>query len=501
MKLMIADDEEYSREGIRDLIEWKQYGIREVMLARDGNEALTIAKWFTPDIIITDIKMPRRDGIDFAKEIIRILPCCKIIFISGYVEVDYFKSALQLNVIDYIVKPLNKEQLKDAVEKAVEGIKQQQHLNEIRVDNLEMKKVKLLQILLCAQSDEEWVKKLCQEIDFPMKGSFICMVIRKNGYNGRRAEVLHWINQIMAKYKNSYLLDYVENTGYVVVVHNKNKGLLKERIHEILREEGIALGIGIAVGSIFSVNQSYISAIRAIEQHFFESEKRLYELTEEMMIPKNLDYSLYNQFTALLNEDSSELRPWFQNIICEINHSKRYRKNNIIAMFTSFLTYILNERKGIITYLQGINSPKDIETYIQRVESFKQIEELVEMVLDAMEAEKNNKNGYSWTVQNILKYIDENYSNSELSVQEIADYVHLSTTYLSIVFKKEVKVTLKHYLSNYRLEKAKKMLRNENYKITDVAEQCGYANANYFARVFKESEDMTPVEYREKVIK
>ena len=104
MKLMIVDDEEYTREGIRDSFEWSELGIQEIMLARNGKEALTIAKWFFPDIILTDIKMPQKDGIEFTEEIVRLFPECRILFMSGYVEVEYFKSALKLDVIDYIEK-------------------------------------------------------------------------------------------------------------------------------------------------------------------------------------------------------------------------------------------------------------------------------------------------------------------------------------------------------------------------------------------------------------
>ena len=99
MKLMIVDDEEYTREGIRDSFEWSELGIQEIMLARNGKEALTIAKWFIPDIILTDIKMPQKDGIEFTEEIVSRFPNCRILFMSGYVEVEYFKSALKLDVM------------------------------------------------------------------------------------------------------------------------------------------------------------------------------------------------------------------------------------------------------------------------------------------------------------------------------------------------------------------------------------------------------------------
>lgn len=170
MKLMIVDDEEYTREGIRDSFEWSELGIQEIMLARNGKEALTIAKWFFPDIILTDIKMPQKDGIEFTEEIVRLFPECRILFMSGYVEVEYFKSALKLDVIDYIEKPIDKDRLWKAMEKAVDFIQKNRKIEEIKIDNQEMKKVRLLQALISTEPDENWLLHACEEVGFPQRG-------------------------------------------------------------------------------------------------------------------------------------------------------------------------------------------------------------------------------------------------------------------------------------------------------------------------------------------
>lgn len=167
-------------------------------------------------------------------------------------------------------------------------------------------------------------------------------------------------------------------------------------------------------------------------------------------------------------------------------------------MFSSLLQVAVQERKGILSHLEGIYQIEDIDKRIRYMDSFAEIKMFVLMFLDAFEKETEVKNSYSWVVQRIIDYVEKHIENPELSVQEIADHVSLSSTYISILFKKEVQVTLKQYISNIRMDKAKKMLRSECYKITEIAEKCGYANANYFSRAFRKSEDMTPVEYREK---
>ena len=84
MRLLIADDEDYAREGLIESIPWEKYGIDEIMQAKDGREALTISGWFRPDIVLTDIRMPKLNGLEFAERLIRQCPDSKLLFMSGY---------------------------------------------------------------------------------------------------------------------------------------------------------------------------------------------------------------------------------------------------------------------------------------------------------------------------------------------------------------------------------------------------------------------------------
>lgn len=103
---------------------------------------------------------------------------------------------------------------------------------------------------------------------------------------------------------------------------------------------------------------------------------------------------------------------------------------------------------------------------------------------------------YSKVVRGVIDYIDSHYTHANLGIEDIAEYMHLSSAHLSVLFKQETGATIKQYISDYRLELSKKMLANEHYKINEIAELCGYSNANYFAKVFKAANDQSPVEYR-----
>ena len=126
------------------------------------------------------------------------------------------------------------------------------------------------------------------------------------------------------------------------------------------------------------------------------------------------------------------------------------------------------------------------------------MELFLDEILAWIQTQSEEKAGYSRIVQGAIDYVAQHFGEKDLSVAQIADCLHFSPAYLNVLFKQEMKMTIKQYLSAYRLERAKLMLEKDFYKVTEIAEKCGYANANYFAKVFREATGMTPMEYRKR---
>lgn len=119
-KLLIVDDEDITREGIVERICWNEFGIDQIEQADDGVNALRKAAEFVPDIILTDVRMPRMDGIDLSIKLRELYPDCVIIFMSGYTDTVYLKSAIRLKAVNYLEKPINLQELNQAIKTAVE---------------------------------------------------------------------------------------------------------------------------------------------------------------------------------------------------------------------------------------------------------------------------------------------------------------------------------------------------------------------------------------------
>ena len=119
INLLIVDDEIFTREGLLEMLPLDQLGITETRQAFDGIDALNVAKDFEPNILLTDVRMPRMNGIELAFEIRKLYPECSIIFMSGYSDKEYLKSAIALKAITYVEKPIELDELEDAIKSAI----------------------------------------------------------------------------------------------------------------------------------------------------------------------------------------------------------------------------------------------------------------------------------------------------------------------------------------------------------------------------------------------
>lgn len=134
MKVLIVEDEVLTREGLLMSIPWEELGIKEVLTAEDGEEGLERAAVQEPDIVMTDVRMPRMDGITMAFEIRKKNKKCRFIFVSGYCDKDYLKSAIHLSAVNYIEKPIEIEEVIAALKQAMKQIMEQRRQEEIEAE-------------------------------------------------------------------------------------------------------------------------------------------------------------------------------------------------------------------------------------------------------------------------------------------------------------------------------------------------------------------------------
>lgn len=502
MKILIADDEDYSREGLIESIDWDEFGIDEIMQAVNGQEALKISKWFQPDIVITDIRMPKMDGIDFATELLENNKDSKIIFISGYMEIEYLKSAIRLSAVDFIEKPIELSVLKKALSKSVNEIKQRQKSKEAEENHRDIQQQTLVSLLCSKEADTMTIQKLAKEAAFPLNTSYVCVVMqlsnRNPGQNTDFGDVLEILQSRQGKAVGKYDRDK-KQFQMILSYREKEQYHLMPIYNELMENFPLVkIGVGVEAEDYKSIYNSYRTAVAAVNCAFYENEKRFFQIDEGIQQRRTIEPGVYGEFLQILSAQPHLLREWFQTLFGELRKSKYCQKEQVYTLMVSLLTAIYRKYPELYGWHAGINSEEQIQVFLYDLENLQEIEEFLDAVLSWMQEREQEKAGYSRIIRGALDYVAQHFHEENLSVVQIAEHLHFSPAYLNVLFKQEMKITIKQYLSNYRLERAKKLLERDFDKITEIAEKCGYANANYFAKVFREATGMTPAEYRKK---
>lgn len=501
MKILIADDEDYTREGLIDEIDWETFGIDEIMQAANGEEALKIVKWFRPDIVLSDIRMPKIDGIAFAEELLRMVPQSKLIFISGYVETEYLKSAIRLSVIDYIEKPIDVEQVRKALQRAVDEITKEKKTKEADESSREFRQQRLFELLTRRDNDSGTVEKLAAKVGFPLSGEYVCLAVqfpRVRESTGRELEqVLEMVSGIEGKaigvWQESFylevLLSYPERFRYRLAP-------LYQRILE--RWPDCRLAVGIPADDCRNIYNSCRTARAAMNCAFYQTDRRLFEIDDAILQKRFMEPGIYGAFLRVLPEGPQAMAEWFRSLFEDLFSRKYYQKEQVYTLMISLLTAVFRQYPSSYEVVPEAEAEEQLQQLVLNMDSLEEIREFTEKILGCVKEREEALSGYGRVIRGVLDYIAAHYGEVNLSTAQIAEAFHFSSAYMNVLFKQEMKVTLKQYLSSYRLEKAKRLLDQEYMRITEIAERCGYTNASYFAKVFRDATGMTPLEYREK---
>ena len=498
MRLLIADDEDYAREGLIESIPWEKYGIDEIMQAKDGREALTISGWFRPDIVLTDIRMPKLNGLEFAERLIRQCPDSKLLFMSGYMEIEYLKKAISLDAVEFVEKPIELDKVEQAVKKAVTFVREKELFEKKEGQWQKLERQRLLNMLKLKTKDKALIEKLCREVGFPEKAGYLPAVLwNKNEENAGELEPL--AAEFWKDTGIDYLLTMLDRGKYLFL--GAFGAFQQSRIREKCREmaglkEGLCLGIGFETDNLMAVAASSEIALLNAEQSFFKSERRIFEIEDGIPEMKKLNPGLYAEFDRILKEDAGEVTAWLHELAEKICGEGFYRQEDIVMLMSAFARLLIQEKNALLLSVEGIDTEEDAEQKIREASSMAEVMELFDRLLEAFGIHREQETQYSRLVRDTIAYIEQHCREAELSVTDIAADMHFSAAHLNVLFRKETGVTVKQYISDYRLNLSKKLLCNPHIKVSEIAERCGYSNANYFSKVFRASENMTPVEYR-----
>lgn len=521
MNLLIVDDEPRTRNGLVSLIQKSSISI-DIQTAAGSEEALSVVKTFLPDILITDIRMPlQADGIMLAENVSKLFPNCQIIFISAYSDKEYLKSAISLKAIRYIEKPIVPAELLEALREAIH-IKKKNELSMEKelfleqhwdvyaekialqllfpdIDPVYLDKLKLFYPAFCGQ--QYYFTLICQLhyrkasadslFDFP--GLF--KDILNNGYTclfAPKKEDLYIIHLCIQNPENELCYQSLANR------------LFEELRQRLSSAADIFVSVGRPVSCIEELSISYLEAAVSLKKLFFSG-------YNEICFFKEADYKMASTYLP----DAAFVQNFEQAL-----QNKNYREADILAtrLFHSLQAEVHKDVSSIKdTYFHLVLTAdsfykKEFPTTVlsvgnnflwEEIVSKRTLRELHDYLVDKLNdysAKMTEKHEFSSTVYKIRQYIEQHFTEPELSVNKIAEQLHFTPAYLCQVFKKDTGNTINSYLNACRIDHAKTLIAEKNVKLYDVCFLVGYNDPNYFSRQFKKNTGYTPSAYKEKHI-
>ncbi len=520
MKLLIIDDEKKTRNGLQNHIDWAALDVGEVKTAANGEEAIILCTRYVPDIILSDIRMPGMDGIALCTYIKEQLPDCQIIFISGYADKEYLKAAIELDAVSYIEKPIDNKEVESAVKKAVARKEKLDHqLSEQNASSANMdKNLPLLRqwAVLTLIKDEELSSELLSSLKelqlFEQPNHYYRVMLIKcsRTWDNRldyEERLLKFVDQVFADVEHAVAFKDVRHA--VLILSSERQRELEAQtapftaMHQAVADwewEGqrIFCAVGEQVQGITMVPQSYRSAVLALQKLFYAGYGSTSYYQGEYSFEPTFDNNLYNAFASCVERGDKEGTLAILNDVyaCLRSQTKILNasvKNIYFKFGYRLVTSQENVAKG------GLQHP-DYKHYIwETFSDFDTLREIHEFLCQKATEALTRPEGNP-VINKSIELIQKNYSDESLSVKTLALAAYLTPTYFANLFKKETGQTVKQYITNVRIEQAKRLLCDPKLKLYHVAVSVGYSDASYFAKTFKKVVGIMPSDYRDRNI-
>ena len=533
LKVFLAEDEFVVREGIKNNIDWTGHGYEFCGEAGDGELAYSMIEKLRPDIVITDIKMPFMDGLVLSRMIKAEFPSIEIILLTGYEDFEYAKEAIRIGISSYLSKPISGENLLKEIDAVANKIIERNREKEIRNRYLEDMKERdetdrreFFEDLITGRKELPDILKRSKELKIEMIALKYNIILFKLWSNGRGSEEYSRsvvkagdaIVEIAGKY-NALVFD-LDMAGGAILFKADNDESLMDNIGKCIEEMKQALkafehvryfgGVGQTVERISDLPLSFRWAGRALAHTYLSdgddflkgSEEELHGADEDVILskidPRHIDRRLIREF--LRRGDDSETELFLDEFIKGMgkNAIKSTMLRQYIAMDIYFcVAEFIESELGL--------SRDDISERLPAAELLADEERtrnyLVEILKRAVLLRKENTQGrYADVVNEVIGYIDEHYSDEELSLNTLAAHVNFSPNHLSAVFRQQTGNTFIKYLTDYRLDKAKELLLSTSKKSNEIGAMVGYKDPHYFSYLFKKQLGMTTTQYRSGVM-
>lgn len=508
-KVLIVDDEKQIVDGLRRMIKWAEFGFEVCASARDGLEAIPLIKAHKPDLVLTDVRMPRMDGLKLLEYVRGNIPRdIEFIILSGFSEFQYAKKALQYNVKDYILKPIDEAPFYGALIDIKNILKEKELRNSLKIKAyinniimgdqlngnelvLEDEQVYGLRYLTIARHREFDTLSACD--GDPQDGEDLAGVIGEKIGNANMRFVLR-----QDKNKCSIVVGKSLLSRFEYDVRHLARSLCE--FLWITRSIKTDVLIGKKVREFKDLHESVKTIAPCRNKQFYQNRASIltYDDIREEEFCKIYDDqgAVIRIISAFKKNDMDKLRLSVEQLTSHFASQQVVPEIALMHLdsIMASVIQILAERTEELSEVFALYSA------YKKIQSGANVYELgrlaVEFCLFCNEFSLNrDRRDNTDIICKVLRYVDKNFMEP-LKIADIAEHFYVNPAYLGQLFTKKKGCSLNHYLNTVRIEKAKELLANTGHKIYEIAREVGYDDPNYFSAKFYEYTCRTPSDFR-----
>jgi two-component system response regulator YesN len=531
---VLVDDETEIREGIRNAIPWGELGFSFAGACTNGFEALDLAERIRPDVVMTDINMPFMDGLSFTDRLLGISPLTKVLIISGYDDFEYARKALQLQVYDYITKPVTPLEFREVLSKlkhTLDGEREKrrdlEHIKKQLAESLPLLRERFLVRLIEGKLDREAIRERVFYFGLPLpldSAAYACLVLdfvhRRGGENFdidllTERNILEETLGAKPDYAPSAPgILFQDSADRLVIliwgdtpprVYREGLKTAEFLCHNLqsLGFKDTGLGVGEAADTLDTLSVSYNTAVEA--------------LLAAQLRGKN-GVAAYREIMGKTGSPRSGPDPrWEKRIVAALKAGGRDEASRLVGKMAEYfqqVPFTLEEYRiklalilaALIRCCEDLEIP-GAEIFPSGMDPFAEIARLTS--LDAVRlwfvglteriagyTQTRQENFAQVKVREALEYLESHYADPSLSLQSLCKKLDISMSYFSANLKKYHNRTFVEELTAIRLTKAMELLRTTDLMTYEIAGRIGYRDAHYFSLSFRKFTGLTATEYR-----
>lgn len=523
LKVIIVDDEKPVRTLLKNCISWSDYGYEVIDEAGSAREAIALIDEHNHDVIFTDINMPLMDGIEFSNIILEKYPQKKVIILTGYEEFELVRESIKIGVSDYLLKPIDDEEIIEVIKKLKTVIesekKQRENIEKMRehfAANLPYMRENLLNQLTQNQYNVENIKKRMEYININIDPEYVQIAAVEVEDKHYSEEKIFFLNMECKKIIKDYFENndavyvFLENNEKTIILNTDNTLDLSENLEPLKAilldklSSTVSVGVGNVYKNINGIRLSYKDAQDALRYKVIAGNNNIinyndisYLKSEDLVISTDFwDTFKFYVKAGMQNKALDHLDAFFDeykqsNAAAKISSLRVYAVHILAAVMSTINEMDIDKYQAIEDNIDYFGNVFKIETLPEMKEY---IQEKVKMALEQIKNVHNKKE--SNIIFAVRNYIDNNYSAPEISLTNISKEHFVSISHLSRIFKKETGLTFIKYLNKIRMESAVKMLNETELRAYQIAEAVGIQDPHYFGTCFKKYTGMTVNDFR-----